>query len=90
MVTALKQTVVVQPGGLIEIRAPELAAGTEAEVIVLVESKPNLGGVTEADRDAAVLEERRRALRAIQRLMDPYADAFKGPRFTRDELHERR
>ena len=90
MVTALKQTVVVQPGGLIEIRAPELAAGTEAEVIVLVEGKPSLRSTTEADRDAAVLEERRRAIKHIQDLAAPYAAAFRGPRFTRDQLHERR
>lgn len=38
MTNALRHKVVVKPGGLIEIRAPELAPGTLAEVIVLVES----------------------------------------------------
>jgi hypothetical protein len=37
MVRAIKQHVFVQPGGLIEIRRPELPAGTAAEVIVMVE-----------------------------------------------------
>lgn len=37
MVAAIKQHVTVQPGGVIEIRSPELKAGTAAEVIVLVE-----------------------------------------------------
>lgn len=36
MVTALKQHVIVQAGGLIEVRSPDLRAGDEAEVIVLV------------------------------------------------------
>lgn len=38
MTQALRQTVKVQAGGLIEIRAPELIPGTLAEVIVLVEA----------------------------------------------------
>ena len=33
----MRQRVTVQPGGLIEIRSPELIAGSEAEVIVLVD-----------------------------------------------------
>ncbi len=38
MQTALKQTVTVQAGGLIEVRAPELPVGARAEVIILLES----------------------------------------------------
>jgi hypothetical protein len=45
MVTALKKTVTVQPGGLIEIRSPELTPGSNAEVIVLVE-QPHAGSST--------------------------------------------
>ena len=37
MTSALRQKVKVQPGGLIEIRSPELIAGSQAEVIVLVD-----------------------------------------------------
>jgi len=37
MVNALKQKVIVQSGGRIEIVAPELVEGSEAEVIVLIE-----------------------------------------------------
>jgi hypothetical protein len=36
VVTAIKQQVIVQPGGVIEIRSPELTPGASAEVIVLV------------------------------------------------------
>ncbi|MGH2523053.1 MAG: hypothetical protein ACRDH2_11170 [Anaerolineales bacterium] len=38
MTNALRQTVIVQPGGLIEIRSPELPVGASAEVIVLVDA----------------------------------------------------
>lgn len=36
MVAAIRQQVTVQPGGLVEVRSPELKPGTSAEVIVLV------------------------------------------------------
>jgi hypothetical protein len=38
MITALKQTVKIQQGGRIEIRSSELPEGSNAEVIVLLES----------------------------------------------------
>jgi hypothetical protein len=38
VVAAIKQQVTVQPGGVIEIRSPELTPGASAEVIVLVDS----------------------------------------------------
>ena len=38
MTNAVRQTVIVQPGGVIEIRSPELPAGVAAEVIVLVDA----------------------------------------------------
>lgn len=44
MVAALKQMVTVQPGGVIEVRSPDLPVGSEAEVIVLL---PN-GGVSDS------------------------------------------
>jgi hypothetical protein len=37
---AIRQTVIVQPGGVVHFTAPELQEGTEAEVIVLVTSSP--------------------------------------------------
>lgn len=37
MVAAIRQNVTVQPGGLIEVRSPELMPGARAEVIVLLE-----------------------------------------------------
>ena len=38
METALRQKTVIKPGGLIEIRSPELPVGATAEVIVFVET----------------------------------------------------
>ncbi|MCY3023327.1 MAG: hypothetical protein NTW87_30480 [Planctomycetota bacterium] len=43
MVTALRQVVTIQPGGRIEITAPELRAGTKAEVIVLLAERKRAG-----------------------------------------------
>lgn len=40
MTNALRRQVLVQPGGVIQIRSPELVPGTLAEVIVLVEKTP--------------------------------------------------
>ena len=37
MIHAIKQRVIVQTDGLIQIRVPELKAGTSAEVIILEE-----------------------------------------------------
>jgi hypothetical protein len=38
MVAAIKQTVTVGPGGVVQVSSPELRVGARAEVIVLVES----------------------------------------------------
>ena len=38
METALRQKAVVKPGGVIEIRSPELPEGAMAEVIVILET----------------------------------------------------
>jgi hypothetical protein len=37
MVRMIKEQVTIQPGGVIQIRRPELRAGDSAEIIVLVE-----------------------------------------------------
>jgi hypothetical protein len=37
MLDGLKQKVIVQPGGLIEVRSPDLPPGATVEVIVLLE-----------------------------------------------------
>ena len=39
METALRQKAVVKPGGVIEIRSPELPEGALAEVIVILERR---------------------------------------------------
>ena len=52
MTNALRQNVVVQPGGVIEIRSPKLLPGTEVEVIVLMESS----SAPEAAREARLRE----------------------------------
>ncbi|HOE12165.1 MAG TPA: hypothetical protein PLQ35_02195 [bacterium] len=38
MIQAIKETVRIQPGGVIEIRRPQLPEGALAEVIVMLES----------------------------------------------------
>ena len=38
MINGLRQKVVVQPGGVIEIRSPELPVGSIADVIVMLDS----------------------------------------------------
>ena len=38
MVRAIRQSVIVKPGGLVELRSDELRPGATAEVIVLVDS----------------------------------------------------
>ncbi|MBW4580241.1 MAG: hypothetical protein KME42_11810 [Tildeniella nuda ZEHNDER 1965/U140] len=38
MLNGLRQKVIVQPGGLVEVRSPELPAGVTVEVIVLLEA----------------------------------------------------
>ena len=39
MEQAFRKTVIIQPGGFIEIRSDELPAGAEAEVIVIVRAE---------------------------------------------------
>ena len=71
MVPALRQKVVVQPGGVIEVRSSELPPGATAEVIVLIESSSDparsllfmIGAAkgcfaTPADADAFIRRER--------------------------------
>ena len=40
MVAAIRQTVKVQPGGVVHFSSPELREGSEAEIIVLVTAPP--------------------------------------------------
>ena len=47
MLNGLRQKVVVQPGGVVEVRSPELPDGATVEVIVLLESpSPLLQGLS--------------------------------------------
>jgi hypothetical protein len=39
MVAAIRQTVTVQQGGVVQVSSPELTEGARAEVIVLVEAQ---------------------------------------------------
>ncbi|MEW6251429.1 MAG: hypothetical protein AB1716_12335 [Planctomycetota bacterium] len=43
MVRAIKEIVVIGPGGLIQIRRPDLPVGTEVEVIVMVDEELEAG-----------------------------------------------
>lgn len=49
MQSALRQTVTVKNGGLIEFRSPELEEGTVAEVIVIVNPPEHQAAVSLAD-----------------------------------------
>ncbi|RCJ34787.1 hypothetical protein A6770_16650 [Nostoc minutum NIES-26] len=40
MLSGIKQKVIVQPGGVVEICSPELPTGATVEVIILLESPP--------------------------------------------------
>jgi hypothetical protein len=40
MLSGLRQKVIVQPGGIVELRSLELPAGATVEVIVLLEPQP--------------------------------------------------
>lgn len=44
MLNELRQTAIVQPGGVVEICSPELPAGATVEVIILLESTSNESG----------------------------------------------
>lgn len=70
MTSALRKKVRVKPGGLIEISAPELAPGTLAEVIVLVEG-PEAEGAREARlRELSALFEATQALPEAKRMTE--------------------
>ena len=49
MTQTKRQIVRVKPGGIIEVQAPELAAGTVAEVIVLTEGEGTSDGKERAE-----------------------------------------
>jgi len=49
VVSAIKRQVTVQPGGIIEVRSPELPAGAQAEVIILLTAQPPVAPPTPDD-----------------------------------------
>ncbi len=53
MVAAIKQIVTVQAGGHIEIHAPQLEPGTQAEVIVLIDTPASGSDAKASASDAA-------------------------------------
>lgn len=44
MLSSLRQKAIVQPGGVIEIRSPELPAGAVVDVVVILEPEPRPSG----------------------------------------------
>ena len=70
MTNALRQKVKVLPGGVIEIRSPELTPGVIAEVIVLMET-PEWGSTREARvRELAELFKTTQALPETQAISE--------------------
>jgi len=57
MTQTMRQIVRVKPGGVIEIRSPELEPGAMAEVIVITESMGPQAGADQAQEFAALFEE---------------------------------
>lgn len=64
MVNAVRQRVTVGPGGIIEVKSPDLPEGAEAEVIVLVEQQQR------PSPDAAQVASRLAAFRQLQKEMN--------------------
>lgn len=54
MTRAMRRIVRVKPGGVIEVRAPELAPGTVAEIIVLTET-PEVQNTADQGQELAIL-----------------------------------
>lgn len=54
MTRAMRRIVRVKPGGVIEVRAPELAPGTVAEIIVLTET-PGVQNTADRVQELATL-----------------------------------
>lgn len=54
MTRAMRRIVRVKPGGVIEVRAPELAPGTVAEIIVLTET-PGVQNTADRAQELATL-----------------------------------
>lgn len=70
MTSALRQKMTVQAGGLIEIRSPELIAGSEAEVIVLVDSAAAGGARTSQIDELDALLKRTQGLSAAREITE--------------------
>ncbi|MCC6424595.1 MAG: hypothetical protein IT447_14065 [Phycisphaerales bacterium] len=39
--TSIRQSVIVQPGGVVEVRSPQLKVGAQADVTVVIEDQPS-------------------------------------------------
>lgn len=64
MVRAIRQSVTIQPGGVIQVRSDELRPGATAEVIVLVDSPQTVEADASGGSGAiALLEAAQRAVR---------------------------
>lgn len=66
MITAYRKKVIVRPDGGIEIFEPVLKPGTQAEVIVLVETQPKDGTVLARVREWEALFKETQALPQAQ------------------------
>lgn len=70
MTNALRQKVKVQPGGVIEIRSPELTPGVTAEVIVLMETPEGESARAARVRELAELFKTTQALPQAQAISE--------------------
>lgn len=70
MTSAFRQKVKVQPGGVIEIRSPELTPGAMAEVIVLMETREGESARVTRVRELAELFKMTQALPQAQAISE--------------------
>src|SRR5947209_2933786 len=96
MVAAIRQCVTVQPGGLIEVRSPDLPPGTSAEVIVPVEQSTDPRSQMDqmempADRPDSANHSTESSLRALDALQQGLALTSRGAAaWTNQARRERR
>jgi hypothetical protein len=89
MVRAIRQSVIVKPGGLVELRSDELRPGATAEVIVLVDSPvPGPSATATTEGRIALLDEIQQAANLTAKDAADWADRARRHRTAASRRHE--
>ena len=88
MVRAIRQSVIVKPGGLVELRSDELRPGATAEVIVLVDSP--VSADAPGDDRVALLNTAQQAANLSSKDADAWAQRVRRDRAAASRRHEPR